>query len=54
MYEGDWKANQKHGSGAERSLVGTVYEGRWSYNQKNSRGMRKMVHGEQQDQVSDQ
>jgi len=54
MHEGDWKANQKHGSGTERSLVGTVYEGRWFYNLKNSRGMRKMVHGEQQDQVSDQ
>ena len=53
VHEGDWRSNSKHGSGTERSLVGTVFEGRWLYNQKSSRGVRKMVHGEQQDQVSE-
>ena len=51
VYEGEWKANSKHGSGVERSLVGTVYEGRWVNNQKTSRGVRKMVFGDQEEQV---
>ena len=51
-HDGEWKANNKHGLGTERSLVGTVYEGRWMDNQKSSRGMRKMVTGDQEEQVS--
>lgn len=50
-HDGEWKANNKHGSGTERSLVGTVYEGRWTNNQKSSRGVRKMVTGDQEEQV---
>ena len=52
IHEGEWKANNKQGSGTERSLVGTVYEGRWLHNQKSSRGVRKMVFGDQEEQVS--
>lgn len=51
-HDGEWKANNKHGSGAEKSLLGTVYEGRWVNNQKSSHGMRKMVTGDQEEQVS--
>ena len=51
VYEGEWKANSKQGSGIEKSLVGTVYEGRWLNNQKTSRGVRKMVFGDQEEQV---
>ena len=52
IHEGEWKANNKHGSGTEKSVVGTVYEGRWMHNQKSSRGVRKMVFGDQEEQVS--
>jgi len=54
VHEGEWKANNKHGSGTERSLVGTVYEGRWMHNQKTSRGVMKMVFGDQEEQVANQ
>lgn len=51
-YEGEWKANNKHGAGIEVSKLGTVYEGRWINNQKSSWGVRKMVFGDQEEQVS--
>ena len=51
-HDGEWKANNKHGSGTEKTLVGTLYEGRWMNNQKSSHGVRKMVTGDQEEQVS--
>ena len=51
-HNGEWKANNKHGSGTEKTLVGTLYEGRWMSNQKSSHGVRKMVTGDQEEQAS--
>ncbi|XP_032223512.2 uncharacterized protein LOC5522265 [Nematostella vectensis] len=44
-YEGEFKANMRHGLGRETLKCGTVYEGRWKEDRKCGEGTRQILNG---------
>ena len=50
-YSGGFRNDMKHGSGEERTILGTVFTGTWERGRKHGTGMRKIAYGLVEEQV---
>jgi hypothetical protein len=45
VYQGEWRANKKHGQGTRTSADGSVYQGGWVQNARHGLGVMTDAHG---------
>ena len=47
MYEGEWRASQRHGKGTYKSADGSVYSGDWHCDERSGDGRQKQIVAEE-------
>ena len=47
MYEGEWRASQRHGKGTHKSADGSIYSGDWYCDERSGDGRQKQIVAEE-------